>query len=74
MVYIKYLYDLNHLISVSKRLLKQGGNIVVWIHHPRTDWLIRGRTGDPEARHFVASASPDAWKSIGTVRTGVVSK
>jgi len=69
--YGQHLEDVERLISVLKRLVKEGNSVVVVEHHPNIltacDWLIElGPVGGPDGGEVIASGTPESIAEMDT--------
>jgi excinuclease ABC subunit A len=62
--YGQHLEDVERLIGILKRMVKEGNSVIVVEHHPNIlaacDWLIElGPVGGPEGGEVIASGTPE---------------
>ncbi|MFX1279093.1 MAG: hypothetical protein ACFFA3_06725 [Promethearchaeota archaeon] len=72
--YGQHLEDVERLIGILKRLVKEGNSVIVVEHHPNIlaacDWLIElGPVGGPDGGEVIASGTPETIMEKNTPST-----
>jgi excinuclease ABC subunit A len=77
--YGQHLEDVERLIEILKRLVKEGSSVVVVEHHPNIlaacDWLIElGPEGGPNGGYIIASGTPEIVSELDTLTAPYLKK